>query len=336
LLWSGLAVVSPVAASPPAQAETAPATARPAADAAVGIDEAARRAAAARGAGQVEEAIRWYRHGTALRPGWDEGWWYVGALSYERRHPKEAVDAFARFVGLKPDSGAGWAMRGLAEFDTGRYELARQHLAKGLRLGSVGNLEIRNSVYHTLTLLHIRDGRFELAVEPLTTLARTQPESPSLVAACGLLLLRMPHLPSDIPADKGEVVEAAGRAAYSAMGGKPEARERFEEALRRFPRTPGLHYGYGAYLREQGAEQSRAAIEQFEQEIEVDPKAVHPRLEIAFELMKQGAHAAALPYAQDAVRLAPALFVPPRAFHTAGAPMKRGLASVASWSSSSG
>jgi len=284
--------------------------AKPAANAAVGFDEAASRAGAARATGDVDEAIRWYRRGTALRPAWDEGWWYVGALAYERRRPAEAAFAFRRFVTLKPDSGAGWAMRGLAEFDAGRYDAARQHLAKALRLESVGNLEIRNSVYHDLALLHVRDGRFELAVEPLTTLAQTQPESPSLVAACGLLLLREPYLPSEIPAQKREVVEAAGRAAYSAMGGKPEARERFEDAIRRFPRTPGLHYGYGGYLRQQGVDQADAAIEQFEKEIGVDPKAVYPRLEIAFELMKQGEHAAAVPYAEAAVRLAPALFVP--------------------------
>ncbi len=309
-LWSGLAVVSPLAASPPAQSASSSATARPDAGAAVGFDAAARRAAGARDAGEVDEAIRWYRKATALRPGWDEGWWYVGALSYDRRHPNEATEAFARFVALKPDSGPGWAMRGLAEFDAGRYEPARQHLARGLRLGSVGNLEVRNSVYHALALLHIRDGRFELAVEPLTTLARTQPESPSLVVACGLVLLREPYLPSEIPAEKRELVEAAGRAAYSAMGGKPEARERFEDALQRFPHTKGLHYGYGGYLRQQGADQSRAAIEQFEKEIKIDPRAVYPRLEIAFELMKQGEHAAAVPYAREAVQLAPALFVP--------------------------
>ncbi len=309
-LWPVLAVVSPIAASPRVQTAPSSATATRASDPAVAFDGAARRAAAAREKGDVDEAIRWYRQGAALRPGWDEGWWYLGALSYERRRAREAADAFARFVVLKPDSGPGWAMRGLAEFDAGAYPAARQHLAKGLRLGSVGNLEIRNSVYHTLALLHIRDGRFELAVEPLTTLARTQPEGPSLVAACGLLLLRMASLPSDIPADKREVVEAAGRAAYCAMGNKPEARERFEEALRRFPSTPGLHYGYGGYLRQQGADQSKAAIEQFEEEIEVDPKAVYARLEIAFELMKQGEHKGALPYARDAARLAPALFVP--------------------------
>jgi tetratricopeptide (TPR) repeat protein len=309
-LWPGTVVASPAGASPLAQAAPSPSTARSTGDAAVAFDEAARRAAAARDAGDVDEAIRWYRQATALRPGWDEGWWHVGALSYDRRRAREAAAAFARFVTLKPDSGPGWAMRGLAEFDAGRHEAAGQHLAKGLRLGSVGNLEIRNSVYHTLALLHIRGGHFELAVEPLATLARTQPESASLVAACGLLLLRMAHLPSDIPADRREVVEAAGRAAYAAMGGKPEARERFEEALRRFPSTPGLHYGYGGYLRQQGADESRAAIEQFEKEIEVDPKAVYPRLEIAFELMKQGEHEAALPYARDAAGLAPALFVP--------------------------
>ena len=277
---------------------------------AVSFEEVARRAAVARDAGDADEAIRWYRQGTALRPAWDEGWWYIGALSYERRRPAEAAEAFRRFVTLKPDSGAGWAMRGLAEFDAGRYDAARQHLAKSLRLESVGHLEIRNSVYLHLALLHIQGGRFELAVEPLTTLARTQPESPSLVAACGLALLREPHLPSEIPAGKREVVEAAGRAACAALGGRPEARERYGDAIRRFPRTPGLHYGFGAWLRQQGADGAQEAIEEFRKEIEVDPKAVYPRLEIAFELMKQGEHAAAVPYAQEALRLAPALFVP--------------------------
>jgi tetratricopeptide (TPR) repeat protein len=309
-LLAGVSFVPEAAAALRAKGSQARAAAEPGEDAGVGFDEAARRAGAARDGGNVAEAIRWYRRATAARPGWDEGWWYLGALSYESGQPGEAAEAFARFVELKPDAGVGWAMRGLAEFDATAYEAARQHLAKGLRLGSVGNLEIRNSVYRTLALLEIREGRFELAVEPLTNLARTQPESPSLVAACGLLVLREAYLPSEVPAAKRDVVEAAGRAAYSAMGLKPEARERFEEALRRFPRTPGLHYAYGAYLRQQGADQSRTAIEQFEKEIGVDARAVYPRLEIAFELMKQGEHAAALPYARDAARLAPALFVP--------------------------
>ena len=288
-----------------AAAAGAPAPAPP-----VSFEEVARRAAVARDVGHADEAIRLYRQGTALRPSWDEGWWYIGALSYERRRPAEAAEAFRRFVTLKPDSGAGWAMRGLAEFDAGRYDAARRHLAKSLRLESVGHVEIRNSVYLHLALLHIRGGRFELAVEPLTTLARTQPESPSLVAACGLALLREPHLPSEIPAGKREVVEAAGRAACAALGGRPEARERYGDAIRRFARTPGLHYGFGAWLRQQGADGAQEAIEEFRKEIEVDPKAVYSRLEIAFELMKQGEHAAAIPYAEEARRLAPALFVP--------------------------
>jgi tetratricopeptide (TPR) repeat protein len=278
--------------------------------AAEGFEEAARRAALAREAGDVDEAIRGYRRGTALRPTWDEGWWYVGALSYESRRPAEAAEAFRRFVALKPDSGPGWAMRGLAEFDAARYDAAIAHLAKALRLGSVGNLEIRDSVYHHLAVLRIRRGQFELAVEPLTTLAQTKPETPSLVTACGLLLVREARLPAEVPAGRRALVEAAGRAAYAAMAGKPEARERFEDAIRRFPREPGLHYGYGGWLRQLGADHSPAAIEQFRREIEVDPRAVYPRLEIAFEFMKQGEHRSAVPYAEEAARLAPALFAP--------------------------
>ena len=276
----------------------------------VSFEEASRRAAAARDGGDPSEAIRGYREGVRLRPSWDEGWWYLGALSYEKGDGAEAARAFARFVELKPDSGPGWALLGLSEFQRRDYDAALADLTRGLSLGTVGNAEIRDAVYYHLAALRIRGGQFELAVEPLTTLAHTQPESPSLVAACGLLLLREPHLPSGIPAAKREVVDAVGRAAYASMGGRPEARERFEDAIRRFPQTPGLHYGYGGYLRQQGADQAKAAIEQFEKEIAVNPKTVYARLEIAFELMKQGEHAAAVPYAEEAVRLAPGLFVP--------------------------
>jgi tetratricopeptide (TPR) repeat protein len=157
-----------------------------------------------------------------------------------------------------------------------------------------------------MALLRIRRGQFELAVEPLVSLARAGPASPSLVSACGLLALREAYLPSEVPADEREAVEVAGRAGCAAMGRKPEARQSFEEALRRLPRRAWLHYGYGIYLLQEG--EAPAAIEQFKKEIEVAPEAVLPRLEIAFELMKEGRHADAQPWAEEAVRLGPGLF----------------------------
>jgi tetratricopeptide (TPR) repeat protein len=280
----------------------------PAAAPAVPFEEVARRASAARDGADTKEAIRWYREGVRLRPSWDEGWWYIGALSYEQGQGASASRAFARFVALKPDSGPGWALRGLSDFQAGRYTLSMRYLARGLSLGSVGNAEIRDAVYYHMAVLRIRASQFELAVEPLSALARAKAETPDLVTACGVFLLRMPILPKDVTAESRELVQSAGRAAFAALGLKPGASERFEEALARHPGAPHLHYGYGAYLLQQGEEHAAAALAEFRKEIEVNPSSVYAPLEIAFELLKRGEHAEALPYAESAVRIAPGLF----------------------------
>ena len=306
-LLASLLVAGPSGASqtsgttPPGRGTPAPAPAVP-------FEEVARRATAAREGGDVAAAIRWYREAVRQRPSWDEGWWHLGALSYERGDSAQAARSFSRFVRLKPDSGPGWALRGLAEFGLKNYASSMRYLAHGLTLGTVGNSEIRDAVYVRMAQLRIRAGQYELAVEPLSTLAHAKSETPALVATCGVFLLRLPLLPEEVPADQRPLVQMAGRAAFSALGVKPEAPQRFEELLASYPHTPNLHYGYGGYLLGQGGDHVAAALDQFKKEIEVDPKAVYPRLEIAFELFKQGQHAEALPYAELAVKLAPGLF----------------------------
>lgn len=298
----------------PRAVAAAPATAPPegprsSRETGLAFDEVAGRARAAREADRTEEALEWYRQGVEERPLWDEGWWYVGALSYAGGGDEEAAAGFERFLDLRPDSGPAWALLGLSEFRLGRYDAALQHLAKGLSLGSVGNAEIRDAVYHHMALLRIRASQFELAVEPLAVLARASAESPSLVSACGLLLLRRPLLPGDVPESDRELVQLSGRATCAALGQKEDAARLFEDLLTRFPATRSLHYGYGGYLlrqRRDGA--ADEALAQFRKEIEVDPASVFARLEIAFELMRRGDHAGALPYAREAVALAPGLF----------------------------
>jgi tetratricopeptide (TPR) repeat protein len=277
------------------------------------FQQAAERAAAARDR-DAGEALRWYREAVRLRPSWDEGWWYIGALSYERGDSAETARAFTRFVELKPDSGPAWALLGLAEFQAGSYDAALRHLTHGLALGSVGNTEIRTEVYYHVAVLRIRAAQFELAMEPLEALARANAESPRVVTACGLALLRRPYLPTAVPEAERELVQAAGRAASAALALQDVAAPRFDELLRRFPRTPNLHYGYGAYLLRRDEGHAAAAIQQFEQEIEVDPAAVYARLEIAYELLKDGQNERALPYAERAVALAPGLVAAHNAF----------------------
>jgi tetratricopeptide (TPR) repeat protein len=175
-----------------------------------------------------------------------------------------------------------------------------------MALGSVGNGEIRKVVYYHFALLRIRAGQFELALEPLQTLARSGPETPALLDACGLVALRDARLPAEIPAEKRELVRAAGGAVYSALGLKSEEMQsRFDALVARHPAVPNLHYTYGLFLKDVDAAKAQAA---WEREVQVQPDAVLPRLELAFAHETSGRYAEALPWAEAAVKLAPRLF----------------------------
>jgi predicted Zn-dependent protease len=270
------------------------------------FEDVAARAARARDADAPVEAIRWYRRGVAMRPAWDEGWWYLATLLYDRDRYAEARDAFSRFLARKPDPGPARALRGLCGFRMGDRAASLRDLARWMAEGSKGNDETRQVGWYHLSILRIGGGQFELALQPMTQLCRSGPESPKVVRAAGLMLLRMATFPEDVPAAKGDLVEAAGRASYSWLALRnDEAQVRFRELLDRFPQAPNAHYCYGLFLMGQDPE---AALAQFREEMKVQPGSVYPRLETAFELIKRGDFAAARPYAEDAVKLAPGLF----------------------------
>jgi len=270
------------------------------------FEEIARRAAEAREKDQIDEAIRWYRQGTELRPRWDEGLWYLATLLYDQDRYAEGRDAFRRFLAVKPDVGPAWALRGLCEFRLKEYDAALQSLAKGRSLGYRTNTAVQRTAWFHEALLRVRASQFELAVQPLTWLARSEPESPRLVEAAGLMVLRIPKLPAEIPEEKRELVTLAGRAAYAhlAREGK-EAKERFLQLIERYPNVPNVHYAYGIFLL---VSDSDAALAELRKEIEIQPDGVYARLDLAFELMRRGEYAAALPPAEEAVKLAPGLF----------------------------
>jgi tetratricopeptide (TPR) repeat protein len=301
------ALVGPAGAQ--AQASGPPASARAPKEArapALSFDEVAKRAASAREADAVPEALGWYRRGVRMRPSWEEGWWYLGSFSYSVDRYGEARDAFARFVALKPDAGPAWALMGLSEFQLKQYEEAERHLSKGMSLGSVGNGAIRNVVYYHFALLRIRASQFELAIDPLQQLARGEGETNALLDACGLVALRDARLPAAIPDEKRELVRAAGGAVLSGLVLKTdEMRSRFKALLERYPAVPNLHYTYGLFLKDVDADKAIAA---HEREVAVQPEAVLPRLELAFAHETNGQYGEALPWAEATVKLAPRLF----------------------------
>jgi tetratricopeptide (TPR) repeat protein len=108
LVVLGATVGSPQATAPTPGTRTSPAAAvaatpRPGAS----FDEVARKAAIAREANRLDQAIPLYHEALGLRPKWDEGWWYFATMLYDTDRFPEARDAFARFVALKPDADSG-------------------------------------------------------------------------------------------------------------------------------------------------------------------------------------------------------------------------------------
>jgi tetratricopeptide (TPR) repeat protein len=267
------------------------------------FDVLARTAVEAREAGRLDEAAAAYRRAVHLRPAWDEGWWYLATVLYEQQQDAAARDAFTRFLTLKPDAGRAFALRGLCEFRLRQYDRALTDLRKAQTLGLAGNFELTRSVWYHTAILLVRDAQFELAVEPLTMLARSEPESASLGDAIGLLLLRRAFLPADIPAGSRDVVAAAGRAGYSWFGrAEAAADQRFRALVDHYPDAPNAHYAYGAFLLKTDSEK---ALAQFRREIAVNPQSAYPHLEIAFELLRRGDARAAAASARAAVRLEP-------------------------------
>jgi tetratricopeptide (TPR) repeat protein len=272
----------------------------------VPFEQLERRAREALGAGRPEEALRYFRAGVELDPLWSQGWFYVGSLQYARGAHSAARDAFLKVVGAAPEMGVAWALLGFAEFQLAEYDGAFAALSRCLSLGLDDDKDIESGVHQHLALLLIRAGDFEGSVQHLLWLARSQPPSPPLLDACGLMILRLPELPSEIPEERKDLVKTAGWAAYSSLAGRQEeARPLFEDLVARYPQSPGVHLAFGLFLAARG---SPEALPLFNREVQLFPDNARAHLEIAFYHLERGDPADALPSAEVSVRLAPDVY----------------------------
>jgi tetratricopeptide (TPR) repeat protein len=293
-----LALLAPRAVLPQAAAPPRPSAA--------GFDDLARRAEAARVEGRLEEAAGLYRQGLAARPRWAEGLWAFGTIAYERDRFAECRDAFARLTAVQPKLAPAWALRGMCEFRLGAYARAGSHLGKAVGLGIRPDDDLgRAALYHHALLLTQR-GAFELAIAPLKMVAYQQ-TSPELDVACGLVLLRKKLLPASIPEAELDFVRRAGHAYCANLGRHPDqAAPLYDALIREHPRVRYLHYGRGLALAQQGRDE---ALEDFRKEFELFPEDVLSRVELCFGLLARARDVEAVAPAEEAVRLAPGVFV---------------------------
>ncbi len=240
-----------------AQSKSRPSTRRPATSAQkpsakseAAFNDLAKRAEEASAAEKLDEALPLYQQALRLRPTWAEGWWRVGTILYEKDVYAEARDAFRRLVALEPKQGAAWAMLGLCEFQTREFERAAVSLQRGRALGIAGNQQLNSVVRYHTALVYARLEQFEIAFEILREFLREGNESPKVIEAFGLTMLRLPFLPNEVPPDRREQVLIAGRAGFNMAARRmDEARKAFNELVARYPEAPNTHYAFGVYLR---------------------------------------------------------------------------------------
>jgi predicted Zn-dependent protease len=261
-----------------------------------------RAATAAREANRVDEAIRLYREALKQRPKWDEGWFYLATLLYERDQFAESAEAFGRTTELSPKIGTAWVMRGLSEFKLGREEEALKHLQRGRELGITDNPNLRNvMLYHEGALLAIK-GDFDGALRTLSLLAKDGVENEDLILTIGLAALRV--RPSALEVALRPIALRTGRAEYWTMQKKfTEASDEYARLAKDFPKTPNVQFAYGRYLL--ASNHDDEAIVAFKREIENTPTHLLARLMIADAKLRFKDFAGGLPYAEQAVKLRP-------------------------------
>src|ERR1017187_8758540 len=99
------------------------------------FDRLAKAATGARIENRSEQAIGFYRQALALRATWTEGWWFLGELLYDDNQYAEARDSLRRLIALDRNSGPGFALLSLCEFETKEYDKSLNHIYQARRIG---------------------------------------------------------------------------------------------------------------------------------------------------------------------------------------------------------
>ena len=269
------------------------------------FEELSGKAQQAYDAKQDDEAARLYSEATKLKPDWAEGWWALGMIDYEHDRYPQCRDELTRMVALDASAAPGWALLGLCEFRTRQYDLAFEHLKKAHMLvpakePAIPLLDIAN--YH-LAMLLTRDGAFEVAQAILMRVALRVRENPDIMFAAGVASLRMPILPSDVPASRHGVVDMAGKAFWDLATRPPgESEADFKSLVAAYPDFPNVHYFYATFL---GARYPERSASEFLSELRVSPDSVPARVQLALRCIVEGKTDEALKYAREAVALSP-------------------------------
>jgi tetratricopeptide (TPR) repeat protein len=268
------------------------------------FEQIARKADEARTADHPENAIALYSEGLRLNPRWNDGWWWLGSVLYDQDRFPEAEKAFAHFVNLQRSPGPAYAFLALCEYENRNYDRALQHFQAWLKNGSPGDDALLDVAGYHWALLLTRQGRFAEALYLLAAKAKKLGATPALVEAMGLSSLRMANLPEDYPREQREPVWLAGNAAlYAALDDSDRSDEFARRLESRYGGEANVHYFIGTLYGFKN--KLPEAAEEYKKELQISPKHVPAMTELALAFVRESQPEEAVPFAKQAVALAP-------------------------------
>ena len=263
------------------------------------------QASAARMQNDIPRAIELYSRAVQVNPKWPDGWWFLGSLQYGTGNYVLARDALSHYIEMIPSAGPAFALRGLCEFETGRYTEALGDIQQGISLGAANPPRNEQILRYHEALLQTRLGNYTSALKTYSFFAKNGVTNPELLVAIGLAGLRIPLLPKNVGPEQQPLVSAAGDAAYRFLAGdESSATQAFQEVFRLFPNAPNAHFLYGYLL---FATDPDAALTEFLQELKIAPSNADADVMAAWALLLRNRASEALPYAQNAAGKEPRL-----------------------------
>lgn len=267
------------------------------------FDDLVAQAAAARDQQNIPLAIDLYNRAEQLKPDWPEGWWNLTVLQYSANQYPGAIDAATHLLQLAPHAAPAMALRGLSEFETADYKAALTDLDTAVQHGAASDPRNEQIVRYHLALLLTRAGRFQDALTQYTVFAQKKLSDPEMLVGLGLAGMRIPSFPNEVAAADRPMIQDAGSAGYTLLGGdSPGADEQFEALFAKYPTAPNLHLFYGFLL---FSHDPNLAVTQFQAEVEIAPQNVSARALLAYAMVLAGRYKEALPYSQTAAAAAP-------------------------------
>jgi tetratricopeptide (TPR) repeat protein len=270
------------------------------------FEAVAKRAAEARDASRLDEAVTLYTKALVLRPRWGEGWWSLGTIQYDQDKYAPAAKSFEKLLVLDSKNGTAHAMLGLCQFELGKDAQALKNLLAAENLGILKQEELRKVTLYHLGVLQLRAGKFGAARESMGQLIRDHVRTKELTTGMGLaaLLIKAQDAPAEgTPGFK--VVERTGVAEVSLAANEfDQAKQIYANLTNEFPDYPNLHFAFGRFLLE--THETDLAVGEFQLELKRDPRNVNSMLEIATALQLVDPESG-MRYAEDAVKLVPQL-----------------------------